>query len=77
MGLNKQHSLLRRLSDDNVILLTKFLSESRNADALKELFDVALVETHVSPDDNNWLIKRARIDGQESMLKTLKELIKD
>jgi hypothetical protein len=75
--LNREHSLIKRLSEDTQQTLSKFYKEERNCDALTELLSKALVETHISPDDPNWLIKRARLDGQEAMLKTLISTMKE
>lgn len=77
MPLNKEHSLVKRLDQDAQNILSDLLQKEVVCLALKELFAKSMGGTHVNMDSTNWAIKRAFLDGQETMLKTLTSIIKD
>jgi hypothetical protein len=77
MKLNRDHSLLKRLSDDTIEALEVNRKNSTTIEAFIQLLEEALPTSCVNMDEVNWPIKRAAKDGQETILRTLKGIWKE
>ena len=73
MPLKKNSILLLKIDEGDILLLEKEAAKRKSVlPVIIKMLEQATRETHVSLDDPNWTIRRARKDGQESLVNDLK-----
>ena len=73
MALKRNSILLTKIEDGDIQLLEKEAAKRKSVlPIIIKILEQATVNTHVSLEEPNWTIKRARKDGQEALVNDLK-----
>ena len=76
MALKKNSILLTKLEDWEIKLLEEDIAKRKSvSDVVVKMLERYLGGTGVSLDDPNWALRRARKDGQDEIIKVLKNCI--